>query len=123
MKALLYAYGDTSTTPLPETVKVLDEIVTDFIIETCHGAAASASYARRQKIKVDDFKFAIRKDPGKLGRVQELLAMDKELQAARRQFDERDDRVVRDAAAGLGGEGPGGKKKAVDGEGQGSSRT
>jgi len=95
VKALLYAFGD-DVNPLPETVKVLDEIVTDFIIETCHSAAASAAYARRQKIKVDDFKFAIRKDPAKLGRVQELLSLDKELKDARRQFDQNDDKVVRE---------------------------
>ncbi|KAI9835535.1 MAG: hypothetical protein M1819_001986 [Sarea resinae] len=92
LKALLYAFGDDRE-PLPETVKVLDEIVTDYIIETCHEAALSASYSRRQKIKVDDFKFALRKDPKKLGRVQELLSMDKELKAARRQFDEKDDQL------------------------------
>jgi len=92
LKALLYAYGDDHE-PLPETVKVLDEIVTDYIIETCHDAALSASYSRRAKIKVDDFKFALRKDPKKLGRVQELLSMDKVLKQARRQFDEKDDRL------------------------------
>ena len=56
LAALLFAYGDTD--PLPETIRCLDEIVTDFIIETCHTAAASATYAHRAKIKVDDFKFA-----------------------------------------------------------------
>ncbi|KZF25560.1 TFIID-18kDa-domain-containing protein [Xylona heveae TC161] len=92
LKALLFAYGDDRE-PLPETVKVLDEIVTDYIIETCHEAALSASYSRRAKIKVDDFKFALRRDPQKLGRVQELLTMDKVLKQARRQFDEKDDQV------------------------------
>ncbi|MCJ1293954.1 Transcription initiation factor TFIID subunit 13 [Xylographa carneopallida] len=86
LKALLYAYGDVPT-PLPETVRVLDEIVTDFVIETCHQAARSATYSNRQKIKVDDFKFAIRGNEAMLGRVQELLGMDKELKEARKQFD------------------------------------
>ena len=86
MKAFLYAFGDDQD-PLPETVRVLDEIVTDFIIETCHQAARSATYSNRQKIKVDDFKFAIRNNPAMLGRVQELLGMDKELREARKQFD------------------------------------
>ena len=86
VKALLYAYGDVPT-PLPETVRVLDEIVTDFVIETCHQAARSATYSNRQKIKVDDFKFAIRGNEAMLGRVQELLGMDKELKEARKQFD------------------------------------
>jgi transcription initiation factor TFIID subunit 13 len=73
---LLYAYGTacrtpTTQAPLSSTIAVLDEILTDFIIETCHAAALSASYSRRQKIKVDDFKFVLRKDPALLGRVQE----------------------------------------------------
>lgn len=85
MKAFLYAFGDDAD-PLPETVRVLDEIVTDFIIETCHQAARSATYSNRQKIKVDDFKFAIRHNEFMLGRVQELLGLDKELKEARRQI-------------------------------------
>jgi len=100
VRHLLHAYGDPSPhpsfpqEPLPETLRVLDEIVTDFIIETCHAAAACAHYARRQKIKVDDFRFALRRDPTKLGRVQELFRIERELKEARRAFDQNDDRVV-----------------------------
>ncbi|KAI9849247.1 MAG: Transcription initiation factor TFIID subunit 13 [Sclerophora amabilis] len=95
----MFAFGDDRE-PLDETVKILDEIVTDaainsFIIETCHEAAACASYSRRQKIKIDDFRFALRKDPTKLGRVQELLAMDKHLKKWKKLFDENDDKVER----------------------------
>lgn len=85
VRAFLYAFGDDHN-PLPETVRVLDEIVTDFIIETCHQAARSASYSNRQKIKVDDFKVAISENEIMLGRVQELLSIDKELKDARKQI-------------------------------------
>ena len=81
----LYAYGDDKF-PLPETVRVLDEIATDFIIETCFSAAKSAECCGRSKLKVDDFKFAIRGDPMLLGRVNELLAMDKHISTARKAF-------------------------------------
>jgi transcription initiation factor TFIID subunit 13 len=64
-----------------------------FIIETCHEAAQHASYSRRQKIKVDDFTFALRKDPTKLGRIHELMAMEKDLKKARKVFNEKDDFV------------------------------
>ncbi|KAJ5086328.1 hypothetical protein NUU61_007635 [Penicillium alfredii] len=112
LRLLLLAYGDPSphpsfpSEPLPETVRVLDEIVTDFILELCHGAAQVAHHARRQKIKVDDFRFALRRDPNKLGRVQELLRMERELKEARKAFDQNDDQVAKEAgkkgAAALG---------------------
>ncbi|PWY81823.1 TFIID-18kDa-domain-containing protein [Aspergillus heteromorphus CBS 117.55] len=99
LRLLLLAYGDPrphpsfTAEPLPETIRVLDEIVTDFVLEMCHGAAQYASYSRRQKIKVDDFRFALRRDPNKLGRVQELLRMERELKEARKAFDQNDDQV------------------------------
>ncbi|OJJ38631.1 hypothetical protein ASPWEDRAFT_48830 [Aspergillus wentii DTO 134E9] len=110
LRLLLLAYGDPSphpsfpSEPLPETVRVLDEIVTDFVIEMCHGAAQYATYSRRQKIKVDDFRFALRRDPNKLGRVQELLRMERELKEARKAFDQNDDQVgnLKDAAGKKG---------------------
>ncbi|KAL5341707.1 transcription initiation factor IID, 18kD subunit-domain-containing protein [Aspergillus crustosus] len=112
LRLLLLAYGDPAphpsfpSEPLPETVRVLDEIVTDFVLEMCHGAAQYANYSRRQKIKVDDFRFALRRDPNKLGRVQELLRMERELKEARKAFDQNDDQVgnLKDAASKKGHE-------------------
>lgn len=104
-------------------MRVLDEIVTDFVLEMCHGAAQYASYSRRQKIKVDDFRFALRRDPNKLGRVQELLRMERELKEARKAFDQNDDQVanLKDAKKGLeelgeGGGGADGKKSKGKGK-------
>ncbi|KAF3480285.1 uncharacterized protein GIQ15_05632 [Arthroderma uncinatum] len=99
IRQLLYAYGDTSPhasfpqEPNAETVRVLDEVVTDFIIETCHEAAQIANYANRQKVKADDFRFILRRDPVKLGRVQELFRLERELKEARKAFDQNDDRL------------------------------
>lgn len=56
-------------------------------MDMCHDAARSAAQARRNKIKVDDFKYALRKDKRKLGRVEELLVMSKVIAEARRQFE------------------------------------
>jgi transcription initiation factor TFIID subunit 13 len=122
VRHLLHAYGDPTPhpslkqEPLPETLRVLDEIVTDFVIETCHSAAACATYARRQKIKVDDFRFAIRRDPAKLGRVQELLRMERELKEARRAFDQNDDRLAagESAEGGKKGKGKRGARRGSD---------
>lgn len=96
-------------------MRVLDEIVTDFIIETCHQAARSAAYSHRQKIKVDDFRGAIRGNEAMLGRVQELLGMDKELREARKQFD------IPEGKAGLE-KGKGGKEGRGRGRGRGRPR-
>ncbi|KAI9794771.1 MAG: Transcription initiation factor TFIID subunit 13 [Peltula sp. TS41687] len=98
LKLLMYAYGD-DVAPLDETTKVFDEIVTDFIISSCHEAALCATHARRQKIKVDDFRFALRRDAQKLGRVQELLAMDRLLRTYRKTFNANDDRLAAATAA------------------------
>ncbi|KAF1849708.1 TFIID-18kDa-domain-containing protein [Cucurbitaria berberidis CBS 394.84] len=86
LEAFLLAFGDNDY-PLPETVRILDEIITDYIIETCHEAASVAHHARRAKIKLDDFKFMLRRDTGKLGRVSEMLETDKELKRKRKAFD------------------------------------
>ena len=85
MVTLLNAFGDTPD-PLPETLRVLDEIVTDFIIETCHAAARSATVSKRQKIKVEDFRWALRGSEEMLGRVRELFAIEKGLKDARKGF-------------------------------------
>jgi len=84
----MYAFGDDPD-PLPESVQVLDEIVTEYIADMCHDAARLAAQARRNKIKVDDFKYALRNDPKKLGRVEELLVMSKVIADARKQFDDK----------------------------------
>ena len=103
----LYAFGDDKN-PLPETVRVLDEIVTDYIIDTVHTASKAATVSGRGKVKVDDFKFAIRNDEVATGRVKELLAMEKSLKDARKQFDTGEGKV------GLERGGRGRKKKAEE---------
>ena len=103
---MLYAFGDDAN-PLEETVRVLDSIAVDFMIETCHQAAAAAHYSGRQKVKADDFKFVIRKDEAMVGRVQDLLNKEHELKDARKQFD------IQEGKVGLE---RGGKKKEKKGE-------
>jgi transcription initiation factor TFIID subunit 13 len=68
----------------PETLRVLDEILTDFIIETCHGAVRHAGMQGRQKINNRDFEFVIRRDARKMGRVQDLLRRHKKLKEDRK---------------------------------------
>ena len=111
----LYAFGDDKN-PLPETIRVLDEIVTDYIIDTVHTASKAATVSGRGKVKADDFKFAIRNDEVATGRVKELLTMEKNLKDARKQFDTGEGKV------GLERGGRGRRKKGeyvdIDGEGE-----
>ncbi|KAI7209501.1 hypothetical protein KC333_g8701 [Hortaea werneckii] len=117
---LLYAFGDNphpsarpasltlqfitlATGPLPPTITTLSEILEDFLTETCHLASLSASYSRRQKIKVDDFKFVLREDEALLGRALEQLWKDRGLKEERRLMD-----VEKVGGGGAGGAGGGG---------------
>ncbi|CCH41955.1 hypothetical protein BN7_1494 [Wickerhamomyces ciferrii] len=96
VKSLLYAFGDVEN-PLPETVNALEDILITYIIDTCHEASAFAKTTKRQKIKVDDFKFVLRRDPVKHGRVQELLNLQKIIQDARKQFDNSEGKSLKNA--------------------------
>lgn len=53
----------------------------------------SASYSRRNKVKVDDFKFILRHDSQKLGRVTELLNMDRDIKIKRKAFVVDEDQI------------------------------
>tara|TARA_R110002003_G_scaffold46_10_gene3803 strand:+ start:13123 stop:13686 length:564 start_codon:yes stop_codon:yes gene_type:complete len=120
VESFLRAFGDNDY-PLPETVRVLDEIITDYIIETCHEAASVAHHARRAKIKLDDFKFMLRRDTVKLGRVSDMLETDKDLKRKRKAFDTDEGAVLgKDGAPEERVEGPkeevGKKKREEEGE-------
>jgi transcription initiation factor TFIID subunit 13 len=91
---LLYAHGDVPSS-LDTTKKVLDEILSDFIIDLCFEADRPAQLAGRQKVKLDDFKFACRKDPIKLGKIEEVFAKKAEIDAARKALDVNDDKITK----------------------------
>ncbi|KAF2665693.1 TFIID-18kDa-domain-containing protein [Microthyrium microscopicum] len=117
LSVFLTGFGDDMN-PLPSTIRILDEIATDYVIEMCHEAEMHARYAGRAKIKVDDFNFALRHDSVKLGRSTELLNTDKHLKAQRRQFELPPEalatkKVMDDDAGGKGaGKGGKGRKRA-----------
>ncbi|KYK55802.1 hypothetical protein DCS_07766 [Drechmeria coniospora] len=94
---LLFAHGDVKN-PLPETVRVLDEILTDFMQAIAFEATRAAHYSGRQKIKYEDFEFSFRKNPAFLGKVQEVFEKQKEIKKAREILRETDDDIIKDAA-------------------------
>lgn len=94
---LLYAHGDVQN-PLPETVRVLDEILTDFMQSIAFEATRAANYSGRQKIKYEDFEFAFRKNPAFLGKVQEVFEKQREIKKAREILRDGEDEIMKDAA-------------------------
>jgi transcription initiation factor TFIID subunit 13 len=79
---LLYSHGDVAQ-PLQETVRVLDEIVTEFIQGVSFEATRTAHHAGRQKVKFEDFEFAMRKNPFYMGKVREIFEKKKEIDKMR----------------------------------------
>ncbi|RDA93802.1 hypothetical protein CP533_6381 [Ophiocordyceps camponoti-saundersi (nom. inval.)] len=94
---LLYAHGDVKN-PLPETVRLLDEILTDFMQAIAFEATRVANYSGRQKIKYEDFEFAFRKNPYFLGKVQEVFEKQREIKKAREILRDGEDEIIKDAA-------------------------
>ncbi|KAI8221607.1 Transcription initiation factor TFIID subunit 13 [Colletotrichum sp. SAR 10_99] len=116
---LLYAHGDVRN-PLPETIRVLDEIVTEFIQGMAFEATRAANYAGRQKVKYEDFEFAFRKNDAFLGKVQEVFEKKGEIDSAKKIFTKDDEAVLmKDAADQEGGKQS--KDKAVNGQGDAAS--
>ncbi|CAI6566691.1 CFF_HP2_G0035070.mRNA.1.CDS.1 [Saccharomyces cerevisiae] len=89
VSSLLYAYGDVPQ-PLQATVQCLDELVSGYLVDVCTNASHTAQNSQRNKLRLEDFKFALRKDPIKLGRAEELIATNKLITEAKKQFNETD---------------------------------
>ncbi|KAK3902742.1 transcription initiation factor IID, 18kD subunit-domain-containing protein [Staphylotrichum tortipilum] len=86
---LLYGHGDVRV-PLNDSVRVLDEILTEFIQGVSFEATRAAQHAGRQKVKFEDFEFAMRRNPHYMGKIQEMFEKKKEIEAARKGFDVED---------------------------------
>ncbi|KAG4218602.1 hypothetical protein PC116_g32918, partial [Phytophthora cactorum] len=82
--------------PLPDTVRVLDEIVTEFLEGVCFEASRHAQVAGRQKLKFDDFEFALRRNPQYLGRVKSMIEKRQKIKEMRRTFDQEDDALAKE---------------------------
>ncbi|KAI1341841.1 transcription initiation factor IID, 18kD subunit-domain-containing protein [Xylariaceae sp. FL0016] len=94
---LLYAYGDVGE-PLPETVRVLDEIVTEFLEGVCFEASRHAQIAGRQKLKFDDFEFSLRRNPQYLGKIRAMIEKRQHIKDLRKTFNHDDDALVKENA-------------------------
>jgi transcription initiation factor TFIID subunit 13 len=95
---LLYAHGDVEE-PLPETTRVLDEILTEFVQGVSFEAVRAANCTGRQKVKYEDFEFALRKNPRYLGKVQEVFEKKAEIDAARKIVNDEEEILKQEAKA------------------------
>ncbi|RUS23358.1 transcription initiation factor IID, 18kD subunit-domain-containing protein [Endogone sp. FLAS-F59071] len=87
VKSLMYGFGDVQN-PSADSMAVLDEMVISFITDMSLQAAKVSE--RRGKVKVEDYKFILRKDAKKLARVEELLYMSEDIRKAKQLFDEKE---------------------------------
>ena len=67
---------------------MLDEVVTEFIQGLSFEATRVAQLAGRQKVKYEDFEFAMRRNPIFLGKVQDNFERKKEVDMAKKLFNE-----------------------------------
>lgn len=90
VSSLLYAYGDVPQ-PLHATVQCLDELVSGYLVDVCNNAFHTAQNSQRNKLRLVDFKFALQERALiKLGRAEELIATNKLITEAKKQFNETD---------------------------------
>jgi transcription initiation factor TFIID subunit 13 len=92
---ILFGHGDAKL-PLPETVRVLDEIATEFIQGVSFEATRTAHHAGRQKVKFEDFEFSMRKNPMFMGKIREIFEKKKEIDRARHIMNE-DETLLKEA--------------------------
>lgn len=89
LKSLLFAFGD-SPSPNIETIHMLEDAVTSYLIDIIMEANKVRKLQKRNKFTESDLRFALRKDPIKLGRVQDLSVLSKEISRANKLFDVND---------------------------------
>ncbi|KAI6248340.1 Transcription initiation factor TFIID subunit 13 [Erysiphe necator] len=97
LQQFLFGYGDDPQS-LEPVKRILDELLTDFITELCFEAHRSAQVSGRQKIKLEDIKFACRKNPIYLGKIKEVQDKKAEIDAARKLLDQNDDKISKSDA-------------------------
>mmetsp|Transcript_20963 Transcript_20963/g.70894 ORF Transcript_20963/g.70894 Transcript_20963/m.70894 type:complete len:97 (+) Transcript_20963:2-292(+) len=86
---MMYGFGDARQ-PLARSVELMEELVVDYVQQLLHRAQGACESRQRgargvgvAKVKERDLLFALRRDPRRQQRVEELLEVWKEVKAAR----------------------------------------
>lgn len=74
---------------LPETLQTLEDITVNYLIDIFNETLKSAEVHGRNRIKLEDLKFAVRKDPRKLNRIDEIFTNLKIIATNRKGFDSK----------------------------------
>ena len=85
IRALLFGFGEDSDEVYKETIDLIEELVSDFVIKT---AREAADIGRPGKISIDDLLYLIRNDSRKSSRAIQLVRMNEQIKEAKKQFDD-----------------------------------
>lgn len=81
---MMYGFGDARN-PDMQSVEIMEALTISFLTDLCHRCRPAPQafptsrgypYATRGKVKMEDLKFALRKDEKKLARLEELLYLE-----------------------------------------------
>lgn len=89
LKSLLYAFGDSSM-PHIDTIHMLEDVVTSHLLDVIMEANKARLVRNGSKLTEHDLNFALRRDPIKLGRVNDLFNLNKEITRAKKMIDYSD---------------------------------
>ncbi|THH12027.1 hypothetical protein EW145_g262 [Phellinidium pouzarii] len=81
---LMYSFGDDKQVS-NDSVAVMEEILTEYIVDVCQTALAPT---RKTRLQIEDLRRALSRpgDARKLARMEELLFMQEDIKRARKQF-------------------------------------
>lgn len=89
LKSLLYAFGDCSA-PHIDTIHTLEDVVASHLLDIVMEANKARTIRNGSKLTENDLNFALRRDPVKLGRVNDLFNLNKEITKAKKMIDYSD---------------------------------
>lgn len=88
IEQLLYSLGDSYCQE--STINVLEDCLVEFLADVSQKALMYAKSKNRNRIKIDDFPFSLRKDPFMLSRLEYIVNQSIRIENAKKMFDDDD---------------------------------
>jgi len=86
IKTMMFGFGEVSN-PISETVDLIEDLVVQYVHDMSIKALQTSQ--KRGKLTTEDFVHAVRNDPKKHARAQELLKLEEEIRIARKAFEDK----------------------------------